>query len=270
MRIEANCKINIGLDIMCRREDGYHDLETVMVPVKGFCDIVEVERNDECRPHFVSEGIVVDCPEEDNICLKAYRLMHAEFGIGGADITLHKHIPFGAGLGGGSADGTAVIMALNELYSLSLPEQRLIELAARLGSDTPFFVRNIPQLCEGRGEILSPVSIELDGLWIVIIKPEESISTREAYAGVIPSIPATPLTERLKRPIDEWQDIIKNDFEPSIFARHPRLAEIKAELIASGAIYAAMSGSGSAIFGLFGDAASAEQWRERTPYIFPL
>lgn len=270
MILEACCKINIGLDVLRRRPDGYHDLETIMVPVRGLYDIVEVERNDNDMVHFTGKGIVIDCATEDNICLKAYRLMRERFGIGGVNITLDKRVPFGAGLGGGSSDGTAVIMALNDIFSLNLSEQQLIDLAAELGSDTPFFVRCSPQLCEGRGEIMRPIDIDLEGLWIAIVKPDVSISTREAYAGIRPEIPTTPLSQRITAPRSEWQECIKNDFEKSIFAAHPDLATIKKSLIAAGAVYAAMSGSGSAIFGLFESEASAETMRSITPYIFKL
>lgn len=268
MIIQANCKINIGIDILRKREDGYHDLATVMFPVKGLYDVVKVVKIAKGKTQFINEGLQVDCPDEHNICLKAYHLMLNNFGIGEVEITLDKRTPFGAGLGGGSADGTAVLIALNELFSLNLSEADLINLAAQLGSDTPFFVRNTPQLCEGRGEILSPIDINLDGKWLVIIKPDESISTREAYAGVTPSIPATPLSQRIARPISEWQHTIKNDFEASVFAAHPALAHTKQQLIEAGAIYASMSGSGSALFGIFQDADKAQALSTITPYIF--
>ena len=268
MRIKANCKINLGLDILRRREDGYHDLATVMFPVLGLYDIVEVERAD--TDSFRNIGFTVDCDDKDNICLKALRLMQQRYNIGHAAITLDKRVPFGAGLGGGSSDGTTVLIALNEIFGLKLPEQQLIDLASELGSDTAFFVRNTPQLCEGRGEIMTPVNIDLSGLWLVIIKPEVSVSTREAYAGVCPTIPAIPLQERLQAPISEWQNTIKNDFEKSIFAIHPQLAEIKSELLSAGALYAAMSGSGSAMFALFDTEASLKSLRTITPYIYKI
>lgn len=270
MIINANCKINIGIDILRRRTDGYHDIATIMYPVKGLYDIVEVERNNTDGPQFICRGIEVDCANEDNICLKAYHLMRERFGIGGATITLDKRVPFGAGLGGGSSDGTAVIIALNTVFELNLSTEELIALAAELGSDTPFFVRNTAQLCEGRGEILTPIELDLEGLWIAIIKPNASISTREAYSGVTPHIPAKPLIERIATPINLWQKDIKNDFENSIFSSHPELADIKQQLINSGAIYAAMSGSGSAIFGLFEQKEDAEKMRALTPYIFKI
>lgn len=270
MKIKANCKINLGLDVLRRREDGYHDLSTIMLPVKGLYDVVDVERREDNKIAFRGIGLTVDCTEEDNICVKAAKLMQERYGIAGVDITLDKRVPFGAGLGGGSADGTAVIMAINNIFSLDLTEEELIARAAELGSDTAFFVRNTPQLCEGRGEQMTAIDVNLDGMWMVIIKPNESVSTREAYAGVKPAIPELPLTQRIKRPIAEWQGLIKNDFEPSVFAAHPTIASAKQQLLQSGAIYASMSGSGSALFGLFDNETSAEQMRHLTDYIFKI
>ena len=250
MRYRANCKINLGLDVLRRRDDGYHDLETVMLPVVGLYDVIDVERAEE-GVTFRSLGIVVDCPMEKNLCVRAARLMQERYGIGGVAITLDKRVPFGAGLGGGSSDATAVIMAINEIYNLGLDKPTLASLAAELGSDTPFFVYNRAMLCEGRGEIISPVDIDLNGLWLVVAKPDEGVSTAEAYRGVVPRLPKVRLVELLKRPIEEWQTSVTNDFEPHILAAHSDIAMLKDKLLASGAIYASMSGSGSAVFGLF-------------------
>ena len=269
MILKANCKINIGLDVLRRREDGYHDLSTVMIPVKGLYDDVEVVPCDE-PSSFHLMGIEIDCDPEQNICMKALRLMQQRYGIGEAKITLTKRVPFGAGLGGGSADGTMVILALNEIFSLGLDEATLIDLASELGSDTAFFVRNTPQLCEGRGEQMTPITLNLAGCTLVLIKPDEGVSTREAYAGVTPAVPEVGLVERLSAPIEEWQTSVKNDFERSVFAAHPRLKEIKEQLLVGGATYAAMSGSGSTIFGIFKDATKVEAFRGLTPYIYEL
>ena len=268
MKIRANCKINIGLDVLRRREDGYHDLSTVMYPVKGLYDLLDIEPSDSSTLQII--GIEVDCDPEQNICMKALRLMQRRYGIGDVHITLDKRIPFGAGLGGGSADGTMVLIALNEIFHLGLTEEQLIELAAELGSDTAFFVRNTPQLCEGRGEVMTPIELGLDGYWLVLIKPDVGVSTREAYAGVSPAIPQKSLTERLAEPISEWQRSVKNDFESSVFAAHPSLAQLKQQLLDAGAVYAAMSGSGSTIFGIFDNQARAEALSNITPYIFQL
>lgn len=251
MLAKAGCKINIGLDVLRRRSDGYHDIETVMYPIRELYDEIAVERCGSLR--FVQDGIAVDCADEHNLCVKAYRLMQQRFGIGGAEIRLTKRVPFGAGLGGGSSDATATIMLLNDLFGLALPERELLSLAASLGSDTPFFVRNEPQFCSGRGEVLAPVALPLAGKYVVIMKPDEGISTREAYSGVCPAVPSVRLGDALQMPLSQWRTCVKNDFEPHLFAAHPRLAQLKRYLYDLGAVYASMSGSGSAVFGLFNE-----------------
>lgn len=272
MIIRANCKINIGLDVLERRADGFHELSTVMFPVVGLYDEVEVERIDSSNVEFCSEGITIDCSSDSNLCVKAYRLMSERYGISGVRITLRKNIPFGAGLGGGSSDATVVILAINSLFELGLEESVLIDLAAELGSDTAFFVRNTPQLCTGRGEKMVSIDLSLRGYWLVLIKPDEGVSTREAYSGVKPAYPERPLSELIELPVEEWQGLIKNDFEPHIFEAHPLLATIKDDLLGAGALYASMSGSGSTIYALFSDecAAKSEALRGYTPYIFEL
>ena len=270
MKLRANCKINLGLDILRRRADGYHDLATVMFPVAGLYDELEVTRTEEPGVRFCAEGLAVDCATEQNICVKAFRLMHDRYGVDGVAVRLDKRVPFGAGLGGGSSDGTAVILALDRIFELRLSEAELIARAAELGSDTPFFVRDTPQFCTGRGEVMSPYPLDLGGLTLVIVKPAEGVSTREAYAGVRPHVPAVPLTERLRRPVAEWQGVVTNDFEPHIFAAHPAIRAAKENLLAAGAVYASMSGSGSAVFGLFDDPAKAGSLRSQTPFIYSL
>ena len=250
MILRANCKINLGLDILRRREDGFHDLETVMIPVPAVFDVVEVNRAEGCSL-FEQEGLTVDCNAENNLCMKALRLMQRLYGVSGAHIRLEKRVPFGAGLGGGSSDATAVILALNEIYGLGLSEERLIEVAAMIGSDTAFFVRNTPQLCTGRGEKMEPIELPLSGLYLAIAKPAEGVSTKEAYSGVKPAVPAVRLSDALAKPVREWQGVVKNDFEPHIFVAHPEIAELKNKMLAAGAVYASMSGSGSAVFALF-------------------
>ena len=251
MIIRANCKINLGLRVVRKREDGYHELQTIMLPVAGLYDVVEVERAEGNIVCFEQEGLVVDCPPERNLMVRAARLMQSRYGVGGVNLKLDKRVPFGAGLGGGSSDATATIVAINELYDLELDKATLAMLAAELGSDTPFFVYNTPQLCTGRGEIMTPTKLNLSGLWLVVVKPDEGVSTAEAYSGVRPAVPTDILTELIARPIEEWQGLIKNDFEPHIFAAHPRIAELKELLLRSGALYASMSGSGSALFALY-------------------
>lgn len=312
MILRANCKINLGLDILRRRADGFHDLETVMFPVAGLYDEVEVmrtggsfsgradglyatteavgvsggavwvgasglseepgavDKSGDSGVTFRAEGLAVDCAPEDNICLKAFRLMRRRYGVDGVAIRLGKRIPFGAGLGGGSADGTSVVLALNELFGLGLSEAELIGLAAELGSDTAFFVRNTPQLCTGRGEIMEPFALDLGGMKLVIVKPAEGVSTREAYAGVRPRVPEIPLAERLRRPVAEWQGMVTNDFEAHILTAHPAIRAAKERLLAAGAVYASMSGSGSAVFGLFPGTEKSERLSSLSPFVFEL
>ena len=270
MILKANCKINLGLDILRRRADGFHDLETVMFPVAGLYDEVEAVRTDTPGVAFRAEGLAVDCAPEENICVKAFRLMQRRYGVDGVALRLDKRVPFGAGLGGGSSDGTAVLLAIDELFALGLSEAELIACAAELGSDTAFFVRNTPQLCTGRGEVMEPYPLDLSGMTLVIVKPDEGVSTREAYAGVRPRVPEIPLAERLRRPVAEWQEVVTNDFEPHIFAAHPAIRASKRNLLDAGALYASMSGSGSAVFGLFDRPEKAESLRSQTPFIFSL
>lgn len=252
MTIKAHCKINIGLNILRRREDGYHDIETIMVPVRKLYDTITVTACSTPGVEFRQSGIIVDCPADKNLCVRAARLMQERYNVGGVSITLDKVVPFGAGLGGGSADATAVVVAINEVYELGLSKEVLVALAAELGSDTPFFVYDTAQICRGRGEMMTPIELPISGLWLAVIKPTgESVSTAEAYSGVKPATPEVGLEELVRTPIEGWQQHIVNNFEPHIFAAHPRIAEIKDMLLSRGAIYAAMSGSGSALFGLF-------------------
>ena len=249
MELRANCKINLGLDVLRRRADGFHELSTVMLPVRGLYDVVTVDR--AAQMSFDQRGIEVDCPMEKNLCVKAARLMQQRYGVGNVAITLDKRVPFGAGLGGGSSDATAVIVAINELFALNLSEDELIDAAAALGSDTAFFVRNTPQICTGRGEVMTPIALPLEGLWLVVVKPEEGVSTAEAYGGVKPAVPTVSLEQSLQLPVEQWQGRVKNDFEPHIFEAHPAIASLKQMLLSSGAVYASMSGSGSALFAIY-------------------
>lgn len=251
MILRANCKINIGLDVLRRREDGFHELSTVMFPVRELYDTVKVESSDNLT--FAQTGITIDCPVEKNLCIRAARLMQKCYGVGNVAITLDKRVPFGAGLGGGSSDATAVIVAMNDIFGLNLTEDELIARAAEIGSDTAFFVRNTAQLCTGRGEIMSPISLPLSGLWLAVVKPDERVSTAEAYSGVKPCVPEVSLEQLLTQPIDQWQGRVKNDFEVHIFEAHPLLGLLKQQLLDAGALYASMSGSGSALFGIFSE-----------------
>lgn len=251
MILTAYPKINIGLDILFRREDGFHEIDTLMVPIEAVSDTLEIEPSEEAGCSLTIDGLAVDCAADRNLVVKAWMLMREKFGIGGVKMKLSKHIPFGAGLGGGSADAAAAIKGINEIFSLGLSTEQMVDIAAQLGSDIPFFIHSEPMFCRGRGEKMTPADVDLSGLWCVISKPSFGISTAEAYAGVVPHIPSKPLEERLKLPRTEWQREIVNDFEHSLFEKYTALPNIKREMIRKGALYASLSGSGSAMFGIF-------------------
>ena len=254
MKLSPNCKINIGLRIVRKREDGYHDLETIFYPVYGLHDELEVVPSLDGLS-FIQEGLAVDCPAEDNLILKCYHRMRANHPqIGDVHIRFKKNIPFGAGLGGGSSDAAHMAIALNQLFSLGLTQQQLAEEVRPLGADCPFFIYNSPCYAEGIGDKLSPISLDLSGLRLVMIKPNCGVSTKEAYAGIIrhPEVEGqikTALTEGWS--FDAMRPLLINDFEQTVFPLHPEIAEIKQRLLHAGALYAAMSGSGSTVFGLF-------------------
>ena len=248
-----NCKINIGLRIVRKREDGYHDLETIFYPVYGLHDELEVEPAEEFA--FLQDGLVIDCLPTDNLIYKVYKRMQEHFPqIGNVKITFKKNIPFGAGLGGGSSDAAHMAIALNELFSLGLTREQLAEEVRPLGADCPFFVYNTPCYAEGIGDELTPISLDLSGLRLVMIKPNCSVSTKEAYAGIVRHPEAEgqikqALTEG--KHLTDMSPLLINDFEQTVFPIHPEIAAIKQRLLSAGAIYAAMSGSGSTVFGLF-------------------
>lgn len=245
-------KINLGLDILRRRTDGYHDIDTLMIPVGGVHDTLTIEPTATKGLRLETDGLAIDCATDRNLVAKAWMLMHERHGVGGTYIKLEKHIPFGAGLGGGSADAAATLVGLNEVFFLGLGTEELVALAAELGSDVPFFITPRPTFCRGRGELLTEAKgLDLSGLWCVVTKPSFGISTAEAYAGVTPRLPAQPLEERLRLPRTKWQEAIVNDFEQSLMERHLALKNIKRGLKQSGALYASLSGSGSALYGLY-------------------
>ena len=253
MQLFPNCKINIGLRIVRKREDGYHDLETIFYPVYGLHDELEVEPAEEFA--FLQDGLVVDCLPTDNLIYKVYKRMQEHFPqIGNVKITFKKNIPFGAGLGGGSSDAAHMAIALNELFSLGLTQQQLAEEVRPLGADCPFFVYNTPCYAEGIGDKLTPISLDLSGLRLVMIKPACGVSTKEAYGGIIPKGTFKVLTDLKDLKVLNDLTILSaltNDFEETVCKVHPEIAEIKQRLLGAGAIYAAMSGSGSTVFGLF-------------------
>lgn len=243
-----NCKINIGLWVKAKRPDGYHELETFMMPVP-LCDVLEIHRADYFL--FQTYGVKLDTKEGQNLCEKAWQLMHKQYGIEPVRIDLIKNIPSGAGLGGGSSDAAYTLMMLNELFDVGLNKVDLQSLAAELGADCAFFVQNKPSIARGKGELLSETSVSISGMYLVIIKPKESVNTSEAYALVTPQVRDIDLETMLRMPFNIWRGIIENDFEKEIFKLLPQLGNIKQMLYDQGALYAGMSGSGSAMFGLF-------------------
>jgi 4-diphosphocytidyl-2-C-methyl-D-erythritol kinase len=243
-----HCKINLGLHIVSKREDGYHNIETCFYPVP-WTDILEIIKSDVFS--FTASGAVVPGKEADNLCIKAYTLLDAQYSLGPVKMHLHKVLPMGAGLGGGSADAAYTLRLLNSVFGLKLTANQLREYAAQLGSDCSFFVEDTPMLGSGRGEVLSPCELRLKGYYLVLVKPEVHVSTAEAYAGVTPQVPPRSISEVLKMPVSEWKSYLFNDFEKSVFAKYPAIEEIKMKLYSQGALYASMSGSGSSVFGIF-------------------
>jgi 4-diphosphocytidyl-2-C-methyl-D-erythritol kinase len=241
-------KINLGLNILRKRTDGYHDIESCMVPIPVF-DILEITHSAQFE--FIQTGRTIGGSSDKNLCEKAYGLLKNRFPIGPVRIHLRKQIPIGAGLGGGSADATFTLIALNQLFQLNLSTQELKQLSSELGSDCPFFVDSNAQMATGRGEILESIELTLPTLYLVLLNPGIHVGTSDAYAGVNPKQALVPIQEILKKPISSWQEHLINDFERSVFDLHPKIGQLKQDLLDAGAVYAAMSGSGSSVFGLF-------------------
>lgn len=258
MTVFPVAKINLGLNVVERRPDGYHNLETVFMPLTGLHDALEVSVMDEAFPSAVDcdlmvTNIAIDGDEQKNLVVKAYRLLKEEFPtLPRVHAHLYKAIPTQAGMGGGSSDGTAMLCLLNQMFSLGLSLQQLIDRAARLGADCPFFVVGRPAYAEGIGERLVPIDLIVSRLHIVVVRPDIPVPTKEAFSLISPRRPKTNCRDVvLKQPLETWRTDLVNDFETSVFALHPEIAAIKDRLYALGAAYAAMSGSGSAVFGLF-------------------
>ena len=252
MIVFPNAKINLGLNIIEKRSDGFHNLETVFYPVKGLFDALEIiEQNDYGNFEMSFSGNEIPGKSSENICKKAYDLISKNYPLKSIKVHLHKHIPIGAGLGGGSSDGAFFIKLLNEKLQLNLSFGELHYYAKQLGSDCSFFINNKPSFAIEKGDQMELVKIDLSGKYIFLVFPIIFISTAEAYSGIIPSLKSKDLENKIQLPIAQWKDLIVNDFEESIFKKYPVLQTIKNEFYAQGATYAAMSGSGSAMFGIF-------------------
>lgn len=256
--IKTGCKINLGLNVVERRSDGYHNLQTIFYPVPLYDELTIRESEDE--DVLMLGGNPLEGDVQDNLVLRAVRLLRQEgFSVPPLNIDLKKVIPSGAGLGGGSSDAACMVTTLARLYNLPLSEEQMELLVGKLGADCPFFINPRPLYAEGIGDVFTPISLNLSGWYLMLVKPEVYVSTREAYAGVHPHMPAYSLLETIKLPVGQWVGRMVNDFEESIFSNHPLLAEIKQELYRQGAAYASMSGSGSTIFGLFRSRPNCEQ-----------
>lgn len=258
MILFPNAKINLGLYITKKRPDGFHELETCFAPVP-WSDVLEITESEQFV--FTSSGLPIDGPIEKNLCYRAYEALRVDHKIPPVHIHLHKVIPMGAGLGGGSSDASFTCKGLRDLFKLPLSDEELIPYAAQLGSDCAFFIQNQTQLGTGRGEILTPLDLSLSGKFMVLIYPNFGISTQEAFAGITPKKAPIKLKKVLGQPIETWKETLSNDFEGSLFPKYPILENLKAELYSLGATYAAMSGSGSTLFGIFDQAIEIpESW----------
>ncbi|TDH28926.1 4-(cytidine 5'-diphospho)-2-C-methyl-D-erythritol kinase [Segetibacter sp. 3557_3] len=244
-----NCKINLGLHVVAKRADGYHDLESVFYPV-ALNDILEVIPASEM--HFVTSGLPISGSVDSNLCIKAWQLLKRDYpSLPYVSVYLHKVIPMGAGLGGGSSDGAFMLQLLSNNFGLALSTDQLLSYALELGSDCPFFILNTPAMATGRGEHLSPCQIDLSQFTILIVFPGIHVSTASAFSSIRPARSHKSIIDILEQPIATWRDELKNDFEPYVFSRHPEIALIKTTLYDQGALYASMSGSGSAVYGIF-------------------
>ena len=249
MLVFPNAKINLGLHILNKREDGYHNIETAMLPIE-LCDALEFIPSE--KTSLISTGIAIDIAPEKNLCMKAYQILSLEYTLPQIDIHLHKVIPSGAGLGGGSSDASFMLTSLNKYFDLKLPINELIKISSRIGSDCPFFIENKPSISTGRGEILGSIQIDLTKYHIIVIHPGIHINTSWAYSCAKP-IPDRPSIKSVIKTQDpsNWKNLISNDFEQIVFNKYPEIKAIKETLYTEGAMYASMTGSGSAVYGIF-------------------
>lgn len=288
MTLFVNAKINLGLNVVSKREDGYHDLQTVFYPIgrfngtpenpQPFCDILDIVTYDTensivvqtvdaitSDARFFFKGRPIDCPPEKNLVCKAFNLFMEELNLSFADmafkyadIYLDKHIPDGAGLGGGSADASFVLKALNDLYFQPFSEQTLIEMAASLGADCPFFIINRPVYATGIGDIMTPVNLDLSGWWCIVAKNRSiHVSTADAFRGIMPTLPKQDIRDIISLPPSCWQGLLINDFETTVFKAFPLIEGLKEEIMKTAAVYTAMSGSGASVFGLYSSRSDA-------------
>jgi 4-diphosphocytidyl-2-C-methyl-D-erythritol kinase len=248
MVLFPNCKINIGLDVLSKREDGFHNLKTAFIPVL-WTDVLEILPSNVLS--FESSGLTIPGNIQDNLCLKAYHLLKNEFHLPPVQIYLQKNLPMGGGLGGGSSNAAFMLMGLNQLFELKLSQEQLMKFSIKLGSDCPFFIKNTPCIAEGRGEILTDFNLDFDGLYIKLINIGIHVSTKEAFSGLTPKNDPSGYDEISNINRLTWNKLVKNDFEQTVFEQHKELLNTKQNLLNEGAFYASMTGTGSTIYGLF-------------------
>ena len=250
-------KINLGLNVVSKRDDGYHNLETVFypVPIKDALEVFPMEDGfpSDVRCDLKVTNLFIDGDEQKNLVVKAYNMIAQDYELPRVHVHLYKHIPTQAGMGGGSSDCAYMIRLLNEMFSLGMSDEKMIGYAARLGADCAFFIKAQPAYAEGIGEKLQPISIDLSGYKMLVVRPNIPVSTKEAFSLITPQVPKKNCLDIVRQPIETWKDELVNDFERSVFAIHPEIGRLKEMMYEQGAVYAAMSGSGSSVFGLFCD-----------------
>jgi len=249
MIVFPNAKINIGLNVVEKRSDGFHNIESIFYPIMDLFDVLEIVENEDLA--FKSTGIEIPGDDDSNLCLKAFHLIKADFNIRNVNIHLHKNIPIGAGLGGGSSDGAFMLKSLNELFELNLTSVQLVKYAKQLGSDCAFFIDNVPVYAYNKGDDFEFIDLDLSSYEIKIEYPKIHIGTKEAYTGIVPVSSQKNLKELINQPIENWKSSIINDFEKSVIPQYPLVEELKQKMYLDGAIFASMTGSGSAVYGFF-------------------
>ncbi|MCC8146732.1 MAG: 4-(cytidine 5'-diphospho)-2-C-methyl-D-erythritol kinase [Bacteroidales bacterium] len=264
MILFPNAKINLGLNVVSKRPDGYHNIETVFYPIPLY-DALEAVPAKSGVGNFVQSGTEIEGDPKDNLVMKALNLLKKNYSIPEIDIYLLKKIPFGAGLGGGSADAAFMLKLISGLAQLNLSGDELEKYAAKLGADCAFFIRNVPVFAEGIGNLFTPVPLSLKGYYLMLIKPDIYVSTQEAYTNIMPAMPERSVKEIIQTPVENWKDQLINDFETTVFHKYPEIGKIKEWMYDKGAVYASMSGSGSSVFGLFRE--EVELSGEHTSYL---
>lgn len=264
-----NAKINLGLQVKKKRSDGYHDIETVFYPLE-LSDILEVTPLSGTKENYtyLNTGIAIESEHHDNLCIRAWNEIASIRKMPGVAIHLHKVVPPGAGLGGGSSDAAFTLMALNDFFNLAIPLPELGKMAGRIGSDCPFFIHNKPVFATGRGEILEPVNLDLAGTDIMVVHPGIPVSSGWAYAQIKPGGHPLSVAETVSQDPRGWQDRLVNDFEPIVFSKYPVIRQIKDRMLAMGAFYSSMTGSGSAVFGMFDYEPETEDIKKYFPGMF--